>query len=73
MFKTGLIVAGAVMAVSGCASGGGSRYAAELAELQQSCTARDGVLVLAPTPHSTGRPQADYICRINGGSGRLMP
>jgi len=59
-----------LLLLSACASTmGPSRYAEELETLSDQCEARGGILV--PTGQESGRPQADYACRITGGATRL--
>lgn len=61
------------LTASACASAGTgtSRYATELAELEQSCTARGGILIPAEVGRQTGQPQTEYACKINDGGTRL--
>ncbi|MDP1912861.1 hypothetical protein [Brevundimonas sp.] len=59
-----------LLVLAGCApTMGSSRYAEELRQLSESCTARGGILV--PTDENSGRPPADHVCRITGGATRL--
>ena len=62
---------GAALAVSACATTGepSATYSEELAQLTADCSARDGIL----TPignGTTGRPAAEYACRLPTGAGR---
>lgn len=58
-----------VLALAGCASGATtSRYQNDLDKLAQDCRDRGGIL--APTGQQSGRPQADNVCEIRGGTGR---
>lgn len=62
---------GAMLAVSACATTAESTasYSEELAQLTADCSARNGIL----TPignGTTGRPAADYACRLPAGTGR---
>ena len=61
------------LAVSACASPGSrpNGYAAELARLEESCTARGGILTPVEIGRQVGRPQTEYACRINDGGTRL--
>ena len=68
-----LIALSLALAVSACASAGSrpNSYAAELAELEQSCTARGGILTPAEVGRQVGRPQTEYACKINDAGTRL--
>lgn len=57
------------IAASGCAAAGPGtgRYAAELARLEESCAERGGILTPSGLGRETGRPQTEYVCRINDG------
>ena len=59
-------------AVSACASTGQPTegFGATTAELAAQCRERGGVLVPTGRP-STGRPQTDNACQINGGASRI--
>lgn len=60
------------LAASACASTGRpNSYAAELAQLEQSCTARGGILTPADVGRQLDRPQTEYACKINDGGTRL--
>ncbi|WP_436356728.1 hypothetical protein [Brevundimonas sp. CEF1] len=60
----------APLALGACAAGAGtSTYQTDLDKLEADCKARDGILM--PTGASTGRPQTDNVCRINGGATRI--
>ncbi len=64
-----LTASGLAMALGACASDGAptSRYASDMRALQDSCDARQGVLV--PIPGATsGRPETDYACEIRAPS-----
>jgi len=57
----------------GCASSSGtSNYQQDLARLEASCKAKDGVLVPSSAPQS-GTPSNDYGCRIVGPASRIPP
>ena len=61
----------AALLLTGCATGASVGSSAErLAELEQACRARGGVLVPSGRP-PTGRPEVDNHCRIVGGATRL--
>jgi hypothetical protein len=61
----------AALTLSACATDRPLQTHAErLAELEQECRARGGVLVPSGAP-LTGRPEVDYHCRITGGATRL--
>ncbi|SFS31133.1 hypothetical protein [Brevundimonas viscosa] len=63
--------AAAALLLTGCATGASVGSTAErLAELEQACRARGGVLVSSGGP-PTGRPEVDNHCRIVGGATRL--
>ena len=63
--------AAAALLLTGCATGAPVASAAErLAELEQACRARGGVLAPSGGP-PTGRPEVDNHCRIVGGATRL--
>lgn len=68
-----LLALSLALAASACASAGSrpNSYAAELAELEASCTARGGILTPAEVGRQVGRPQTEYACRINDGGTRL--
>ena len=67
-----LLLLSLALGVSACASvGQTNRYEAELAQLEQSCTARGGILAPAVVGRQDGRPQTEYACRINDGGTRL--
>jgi len=60
----------APLALGACATGAGtSTYQTDLDKLEADCKARDGILM--PTGATTGRPQTDNVCRINGGATRI--
>lgn len=68
-----ILILGAALAMilSACASTGGGSFGDSTAELTAKCRERGGVLVPTGRP-STGRPEADYACQLNGGS-RMPP
>lgn len=68
-----LLALSLALVASACASQGSrpNGYAAELARLEQSCTARGGILTPAEVGHQVGRPQTEYACKINDGGTRL--
>lgn len=68
-----LLALSLALAVSACASTGGrtNSYAIELAQLEESCTARGGILMLARVGPQVARPQTEYACKINDGGTRL--
>ena len=67
---TFVVPAALLLTLAACApTTGSSRYAEELRQLSESCTARGGILV--PTGENSGRPPADHVCRITGGATRL--
>jgi len=65
-----LILSGvAVLTLSACASTGerSGGFGDTTAELSAKCRERGGILIPTGRP-STGRPEADYACQLNGGS-----
>lgn len=66
-----VVAAVAALTLSACATDRPLQTNAErLAELEQECRARGGVLVPSGAP-LTGRPEVDNLCRITGGASRL--
>jgi len=68
-----LILAAALAStLSACASTGEPRegYGQTTAELAAQCRERGGILVPTGRP-STGRPETDNACQINGGASRI--
>jgi hypothetical protein len=59
-------------AVSACASTGQPTggFGDTTAELAAKCRERGGILVATGRP-STGRPETDNACQINGGASRI--
>ncbi len=59
---------GLALAASACATaqhGRASNYSEELAQLTTDCAERGGILSQTGD-NTTGRPQTDYVCKING-------
>ena len=67
-----LLVIAAVVPLAACAGGALESYGEEQRQLEQSCTARGGVLLPASGP-STGRAATDYFCRIPDGDFTATP
>ncbi|MEN5147261.1 hypothetical protein [Brevundimonas diminuta] len=44
-------------------------YKQEMDKLDADCVARGGILT--PSGMQTGRPQADYLCKITGAASRI--
>lgn len=69
-----VLILGAVLAtaLSACASTGSPAggYGETTAKLAAQCRERGGILVPTGRP-STGRPEADNACQINGGASRI--
>lgn len=66
-----LAAAGASLAVGACATGRTlPTYQEEMTKLDADCVARGGILT--PSGMQTGRPQADYLCRISGVASRIQ-
>lgn len=60
----------APMALGACATGKTfPSYQEEFDKLDADCTARGGILT--PSGATTGRPQTDNICKINGPATRI--
>ncbi|WP_313573599.1 hypothetical protein [Brevundimonas sp.] len=63
-------VIAAPLALAACATGRDMpTYQEELSKLDADCVARGGILT--PSGTQTGRPQADYLCKITGGASRI--
>lgn len=65
-----ILCAAVATALSACASTGENTYANSTAELAAQCRERGGILVPTGRP-STGRPETDNACQINGGASRI--
>ncbi|WOB78806.1 hypothetical protein [Brevundimonas nasdae] len=62
----------AVPLLSGCGTmGATSTYQQELNALEASCVRDQGIL--SPTGRETGRPQTEYVCKINGIASGIPP
>lgn len=60
----------APLALGACATGKTfPSYQEELDKLSAECMARGGILT--PSGVTTGRPQADNVCKITGGASRI--
>ncbi|RZJ28426.1 MAG: hypothetical protein EON85_08990 [Brevundimonas sp.] len=57
-------------ALSACASTGERTSPDTTSELAAKCRERGGILVPTGRP-STGRPETDNACQINGGASRI--
>ena len=65
-----ILAAAGALALSACASTGDDGRPDTTAELAAQCRERGGVLVPTGRP-STGRPETDNACQINGGASRI--
>ncbi|ASD26697.1 hypothetical protein [Brevundimonas diminuta] len=65
-----IAVIAAPLALTACATGRDlPTYREEMSKLDADCIARGGILT--PSGMQTGRPQADYVCKIAGGATRI--
>lgn len=62
---------GVPLVLAACAAGGPAlpSYGQEMKNLEAECAARQGILT--PSGLQTGRPRADYVCKITGGASRI--
>ena len=65
-----VLTAALAASLSACASTGERAGPATTAELAAKCRERGGILVPTGRP-STGRPETDNACQINGGASRI--
>lgn len=66
-----LAAASAALILGACATDRSlPSYQEEMTKLDADCTARGGILT--PSGMQTGRPQADYLCRISGVASRIQ-
>ncbi|CAN5323006.1 hypothetical protein BH10PSE2_BH10PSE2_06630 [soil metagenome] len=65
-----LLVSGG-LGLSACATGGSGQpsYNTALETLEAGCHEREGILLSSGA--TTGRPETDYYCKINGPTSRL--
>lgn len=66
-----LVAISAPLALGSCATDRNlPSYKQEMDKLDADCVARGGILT--PSGMQTGRPQADYLCKITGAASRIQ-